>query len=119
MENDWQWFAQHAAQRDDFTLTNHSAATALIAVQGPRALAILTGLTSTDLNAITYYHCAQGEVAGIPCLISRTGYTGEDGFELYHAAAQAPQLWQAILTAGQPQGLLPAGLGARDTLRLE
>lgn len=119
MPKDWAWFTAHAAGRTDVTLENRSAATALIALQGPRARAILAPLTATDLNAIRYYHAARGDVAGIACLISRTGYTGEDGFELYHPAEDAPQLWRALLAAGTPLGLLPAGLGARDTLRLE
>ena len=119
MEKDWAWFQQHAASHDDMTLENRSEQTALIAVQGPNALAILAPLASIDLDGIVYYHCTDGKVAEIPCIISRTGYTGEDGFELYHAAESAPRLWQAILAAGKPYGLLPAGLGARDTLRLE
>ncbi len=119
MEGDWAWFSQHAAGKDDLTLVNRSAETALIALQGPRALAILSTLTDTPLGDIGYYHCAPGTVAGVGCIISRTGYTGEDGFELYHPAAQAPALWRALLEAGTPHGLLPAGLGARDTLRLE
>jgi aminomethyltransferase len=76
----------------------------------------LAAIAPTD---VTYYHAQEAQVAGIDCLISRTGYTGEDGFELYHAAKNAPTLWRALLEAGQPLGLLPAGLGARDTLRLE
>jgi aminomethyltransferase len=118
-KSDWAWLSQHAAGRDDVQMENRSNATALVAVQGPLALAILSPLTKTDLAAIAYYHCSAGEVAGIACTISRTGYTGEDGFELYHDAPDAPALWRAILAAGGPQGLLPAGLGARDTLRLE
>ncbi len=119
MEGDWDWFSTHAAGRTDLTLANRSAATGLIALQGPRAVEILTSIAETDPADIRYYHSRSGRVAGIECLISRTGYTGEDGFELYHDADQAVALWQALLAAGQPLGLLPAGLGARDTLRLE
>jgi aminomethyltransferase len=119
MESDWAWFTQQAAGHADVTLTNNSAETGLIALQGPRAREILRPLTTTDLDAIAYYHFAEGTVAGIDCLISRTGYTGEDGFELYCASGDAVALWRALLTAGAPHGLIPAGLGARDTLRLE
>ncbi|HEX6123022.1 MAG TPA: glycine cleavage system aminomethyltransferase GcvT, partial [Ktedonobacterales bacterium] len=119
MEKDWAWFAQHAQGRDGLMLTNIAAETALLAVQGPLAEGILRPLTDTPLGQIAYYHCQPGQVAGLECLISRTGYTGEDGFELYAPAAHAADLWRAVLAAGQPAGLLPAGLGARDTLRLE
>ena len=119
LEKDWAWIDEHAAGRADVTITNVSDETALIALQGPLALTILQPLTETDLSAIAYYHCLPGTVAGIECLISRTGYTGEDGVELYHPANRAVELWRALLKAGEPHGLLPAGLGARDTLRLE
>jgi aminomethyltransferase len=119
LEKDWAWFSQHAAGRDDLTLTNLSDATALIALQGPRALEILRGLANIAPSDVIYYHAQEAKVAGIDCLISRTGYTGEDGFELYHATDHATDLWRALLDAGRPLGLLPAGLGARDTLRLE
>lgn len=119
MEKDWAWFSEHVAGQTDVTLTNISAETGLIALQGPRAQAILQPLTQTPLADIAYYHSQPGEVAGIPCVISRTGYTGEDGFELYCSAEQVGALWDKLLDAGKPEGLLPAGLGARDTLRLE
>jgi aminomethyltransferase len=119
MEKDWAWFTGHAASRDDVTLTNISDQTALIAVQGPLAERILQPLTGTPLAEIAYYHFRPGMVSGIECLISRTGYTGEDGFELYCPPQRAADLWDAVLAAGQSHGLLPAGLGARDTLRLE
>ncbi len=119
MEKDWDWFTEHAAGKDDFTLTNISSETALLALQGPLAETILQPLTSQPLSQIAYYHSRPGEVAGITCIISRTGYTGEDGFELYCAWQDAPALWRALTEAGTPHGLLPAGLGARDTLRLE
>jgi aminomethyltransferase len=119
MEKDWAWLTEHAAGREDVTLTNISNRTGLIALQGPRAEAILQPLTGTPLSDIAYYHSQPGVVAGISCRISRTGYTGEDGFELYSAWDDTPALWNAVLSAGAPHGLLPAGLGARDTLRLE
>lgn len=92
---------------------------ALIAVQGPRAIDTLQKLTATPLAAIKYYHFADGEVAGVAARIARTGYTGEIGFECYIAAAEAAALWDKILEAGQEFGIKPAGLGARNTLRLE
>lgn len=116
---DWAWFSEHATGRSDLTLTNVSADTGLVALQGPRAEAILQPLTQTPLSEIAYYHCKPGVVANISCIISRTGYTGEDGFELYCAADQVGALWDTLLEAGKSEGLLPAGLGARDTLRLE
>jgi aminomethyltransferase len=80
---------------------------------------IVQGLTKTDLSAVKYYHFVDGEVAGVKCLISRTGYTGEDGFELYCPTAEGERLAEAVLAAGAPQGLELAGLGSRDSLRLE
>ena len=101
------------------TLTNRSAEFAQLALQGPKAAAILARLTTVALDAIRYYHFGEGEVAGAPALISRTGYTGEDGFELYVPAAAAVGLWNRLLETGRDDGLAPIGLGARDTLRLE
>jgi aminomethyltransferase len=118
-EKDWGWLGEYAAGRAGFTLANVSDETGLLALQGPLAQAILQPLTATPLGGIAYYHCTRGDVAGIPVIISRTGYTGEAGFELFCAAADTPRLWRALLEAGAPHGLLPAGLGARDTLRLE
>ena len=116
---DLEWMSQ-CLSGPDAQVTDVSAETALLAVQGPRAKAIVQSLSSVaELDAIRYYHHHFGEVAGVPVRISRTGYTGEDGFELYASAADAERLWSAILEAGSPHGLIPAGLGARDTLRLE
>ncbi|HEX5758481.1 MAG TPA: glycine cleavage system aminomethyltransferase GcvT [Thermoanaerobaculia bacterium] len=92
---------------------------ALLALQGPRALAILQPLATPDLAPLRYYGFARGTVAGRPAILSRTGYTGEDGFELYLAPEDAPEVWRRLLAAGRGGGLVPAGLGARDTLRLE
>ena len=98
------------------TLRDASDDMALLAIQGPKAARVLQTLTKTDLSTIAYYHFTQGEVAGHPAIISRTGYTGEDGFELYVENEQAVPIWQAIMATGL---VSPAGLGARDTLRLE
>src|SRR5215467_14340497 len=118
IEKDFDWISKQA--RDfEVQITDRSNATALLALQGPEAQSILQPLTDVDLPAIRYYHCLPGMVHGINCIISRTGYTGEDGFELYCASADVPTLWNDLLAAGKNHGLLPAGLGARDTLRLE
>jgi aminomethyltransferase len=115
---DLAWMRSHLTS--DVTLTDVSAETALLALQGPRALAILARLTREPVDLIKYYWSREGvEVAGRRAIVSRTGYTGEDGFELYVAAEDAVHLWHAILEAGKSDGILPAGLGARDTLRLE
>lgn len=90
-----------------------------IAIQGPKALGILQRFTHVPLDPIKYYHFAFGTVDGVDCLIARTGYTGEDGFEIYFAPEHSEKLWDALLKAGTGQGLLPCGLGARNTLRLE
>jgi aminomethyltransferase len=118
IDKDFAW-VEKQARNFDVQVTNQSDATALLALQGPEAQAILQPLTGVDLSGIQYYHCAQGGVDGINCIISRTGYTGEDGFELYCDPNDAIKLWNDLLAAGKEHGLLPAGLGARDTLRLE
>jgi aminomethyltransferase len=92
---------------------------AQIAVQGPKALHTLQKLTKTPLAPIQYYHFTDGEVAGVPARIARTGYTGEDGFEIYVAPEQAEAIWDELLDAGAEFGIKPCGLGARNTLRLE
>jgi aminomethyltransferase len=96
-----------------------SADTALLAVQGPRAEGLVQRLADTDVVGVRYYHFTRGRVAGVPAVISRTGYTGEDGFELYTPAGEAERLWHALIEAGRSDGIQPIGLGARDTLRLE
>jgi len=100
-------------------VVDSSAETAQLALQGPRAQEILQPLTSVELDSIRYYRFTSGEVLGRRALVARTGYTGEDGFELYVAPDDAPPVWRALLDAGRELGLVPAGLGARDTLRLE
>ncbi len=116
-DRDFAWVASHAPAQ--VAVTDVSADYALLALQGPRAIDILSLLTTTDLAAIRYYRFAHGEVDGAPVLFSRTGYTGEDGFELYLAPEHAAAVWDRLLAVGQADGLVPAGLGARDTLRLE
>jgi aminomethyltransferase len=102
----------------DVKLVNRSDEVALLALQGPRSQAVLAPLAlGVTLDQIKYYHFTEGRVAGVPCIISRTGYTGEDGFELYHANADALKLWHALVRPGGE--VKPVGLGARDSLRLE
>ncbi len=103
----------------DAILDDRSMATSLVAVQGPAAAAILQPLTTIDLAGLRYYAIADGEVAGLPALVARTGYTGEDGFEVFVDWERAGVIWDAIAAAGAPAGIAPCGLGARDTLRLE
>lgn len=104
---------------DEVTVQDVSDDYALLALQGPRAVEILSSLTEVELDEIGYYRFLETDVNGQPALLSRTGYTGEDGFELYVAPDTAPALWDALMAAGAGKGLVPAGLGARDTLRLE
>ncbi|HEY7464492.1 MAG TPA: glycine cleavage system aminomethyltransferase GcvT [Candidatus Limnocylindria bacterium] len=103
----------------DASLDDRSPRTALIAPQGPRAADLLASLTDLGLEQLGYYRSMRGTVAGIECLVARTGYTGEDGFELFVDARRATRLWDALMEAGKPLGLKPCGLGSRDTLRLE
>ncbi|MFN2431997.1 MAG: glycine cleavage system aminomethyltransferase GcvT [Gemmatimonadota bacterium] len=117
-EKDREWLRAHLPQRG-VRLEDRSEETSLLALQGPRAQEILAPLASVDLERIPFYGSAAGTVAGTPALIARTGYTGEDGFELYFARERSVPMWTALEAAGAPAGLRPAGLGARDTLRLE
>ncbi len=117
--HDFEWVQGQAQHFQGVSVSDQSATTALLALQGPAAISILQPLTELDLSGIRYYRCAAGSVDGINCIVSRTGYTGEDGFELYCAPVDVVKLWNDLLAAGKPAGLLPAGLGARDTLRLE
>jgi len=103
----------------DLRLEDVSSGWCQIALQGPRSQEILQPLTKIALPAMKYYTFVHGDVSGVPCIVSRTGYTGEDGFEVYGPADAAETLWYAILGSGAPHGLVPAGLAARDTLRLE
>jgi aminomethyltransferase len=108
-----------AHNRFDCTVENAGERYAQIAVQGPLALTTLQKLTPADLASIKYYHFTDNTVSGVPARIARTGYTGEDGFEIYIAPAEAPQVWAELLAAGAEFGIKPCGLGARNTLRLE
>lgn len=119
IEKDFAWVQEQAKNFKDVHVYNQSDTTALLALQGPDAEKILQPMTDVDLSSIRYYSSLPGKVDGVDCIISRTGYTGEDGFEIYCAPGDAPRLWNDILAAGKDLGLLPAGLGARDTLRLE
>src|SRR5688500_1852717 len=101
------------------TVTDRSNDYALLALQGPRAQAILQPMAVFDLAALKYYHFTEGEVGGYPVMLARTGYTGEDGFEIFLQPGHAEAFWKKLIDAGREQGLVPAGLGARDTLRLE
>lgn len=115
---DFAWVIQ-LAPKYDVQVNNISAQTAQLALQGPLAERILQPLTDIDLSRIQYYWFDNGKVAGVNCLISRTGYTGEDGFELYFEPQFAVNLWEEVLAAGKEDGAQPIGLGARDTLRFE
>jgi aminomethyltransferase len=118
IEKDFAWIARGVAVAGDAVAVNTSARYALIAVQGPAARDVLQPLTGVDLG-MKYYWFATGEVAGVRATISRTGYTGEDGYEVFVAPTYATRVWDALLDAGRSVDLRPAGLGARDTLRLE
>ena len=117
---DFHWIVEHVKEAGgDAAAVNTSSRYALLALQGPAAKDTLQTLTGVDLSAIKYYWFATGEVAGVRVTISRTGYTGEDGFEVFAPPSAAERVWDAILQAGKAAGVVPAGLGARDTLRLE
>ena len=100
-------------------LDDRSLATTLVAIQGPGAAGVLAPLTDVDLGALRYYAIAEGHVAGLPALVARTGYTGEDGFEVFVDWDRGPEIWEALAAAGRDAGVVACGLGARDTLRLE
>lgn len=118
IEKDWNWVTKHNDL--DVAMTNESDDYSLFAVQGPLAVKSLQKLTAIDLSAIKYYHFQVGEMANISdVIISATGYTGAGGFELYVKNEDAPALFDAVMEAGKEEGILPIGLGARDTLRLE
>ena len=108
-----------ALDRRDVGFEDRSDEIGLVAPQGPAAASVLSGLTDVDLEDLANYHAAEGTVAGVACVVARTGYTGEDGFELFCDADRARELWDAIAATGESAGLKPCGLGARDTLRLE
>ncbi len=118
IEKDWAWVNNHTTGYD-MTLTNESDDIGLVAIQGPDAQKVAGKLTDVDLETIGYYSHASGAFAGKEALIARTGYTGEDGFEIYVKADDATDVWDAVMKAGEEYEIKPVGLGARDTLRLE
>jgi aminomethyltransferase len=115
--DDYAHIAEHIKDVGDAVAVDASSRYALIAVQGPKAIAVVQPLTGVDLASLKYYWFTHGEVAGVRATVSRTGYTGEDGFEIFVPPSAADRLWQALLASGE--GIVPCGLGARDTLRLE
>src|SRR2546425_4757824 len=116
---DYQWIASQIADMGEVAVVDASSRYALIAIQGPAAREVLKPLTGVDLDEIKYYWFASGEVASALATISRTGYTGEDGFEIFCRPNQADQVWRALMESGRSADVVPCGLGARDTLRLE
>jgi len=119
IDKDFAWIREQVAGSGDVVALNNSSRYALLALQGPAAREVLQPLTGVDLAGMKYYWFAPGEVAGVKVTVSRTGYTGEDGFEIFVPPPQAERVWDAVLQAGAPAGVVPAGLAARDTLRLE
>jgi len=120
-EKDWRWITSHR-RNEEVQLENVSSDYCQLALQGPDALGILARLTELPISDIKYYNFIEGRVDGVPAIVSRTGYTGEDGFEVYAAADKAEQIWNKLLDAGNfgsDEGVLPCGLAARNTLRLE
>ena len=120
-EKDVAWLCEQRARRSDLEvdITDVSDRTGMLAIQGPKAEVILQRLTRANLLEVEYFHAIDTDVAGVPAMVARTGYTGEDGFELYCPIEQVVALWDRLLETGAPDGMLPIGLGARDTLRLE
>ncbi len=120
-ERDVAWWHELRRRRDDLDVTvkDISYETGMVAIQGPKAEAITAKVTDADLGAIEPFHWAHGTVGGVGAMIARTGYTGEDGFEFYASNNDIAAIWDALIEAGEPDGLVPVGLGARDTLRLE
>src|SRR5262245_36619921 len=117
IRKDFEWIASHNPY--DATIDDIRDDVTLLALQGPKPLENLQMLTNVRLSEIDYYHFVAGKVLDVDAILSRTGYTGEDGFELYFSQKHSELVWNGILEAGRPFGLLPAGLGARNTLRLE
>lgn len=118
IDKDWAWLQDHLIP--GVSMTNDSEQTALLALQGPLAVDIIGKVTDTDVSSIEPFRFVQdAEVCGVKLLLSRTGYTGEDGFELYVPVDQAAVVWNGLMQAGEGHGLVPTGLGARDTLRFE
>ena len=120
LEKDWNWIQEQAAKCENVKVANVSDDMAELALQGPKAEPILQKLTDYDLSSIKYYWLVKDiNIDGVKCLVSRTGYTGEDGFEIFCAPGDAEDLWEKVMGAGEEFGLAPTGLGCRDTLRFE
>jgi aminomethyltransferase len=119
IQKDYAWIAEHIAPAGDAVAVDASSRYALLALQGPASLEVLQPLIGVDLASLKYYRFAHGEVANVRATVARTGYTGEDGFEIFVPPQSADRVWQAILQSGQGAEVVPCGLGARDTLRLE
>lgn len=117
IEKDFNWLAEHID--GDVVLRNISDEITLLAIQGPKAEQLVSKIADVKLDDVLYYHYRQGHVMGVPVIFSRTGYTGEDGFEIYIDRAHSKVLWDAVWAAGKEFDLKPIGLGARDSLRLE
>jgi len=119
IEKDYGWIAAQIQEAGEAAAVDSSNRYALIAIQGPASVDVLQPLCTVDLSAIKYYWFTHGEVASARAMISRTGYTGEDGFEIFVPPATADRVWEALLQSGRSADVIPCGLGARDTLRLE
>lgn len=118
-DKDYAYLCAQAAGFDGVDVDDESSGYAQLAVQGPKAPVVAQRLTNVDLGGIKYYRFVEGEIGGAAAILARTGYTGEDGFEIYVAPEDAPRLWRELLAAGEAEGIVPCGLGARDTLRFE
>jgi aminomethyltransferase len=116
---DYAWIAEQVAAVGDAAVIDSSSRYALISIQGPASAEVVQPLTGVDLSGLRYYWYAHGEVASARAMVSRTGYTGEDGFEIFVPPNMADRVWQALLESGRAVDVVPCGLGARDTLRLE
>ncbi len=119
IEKDWNWIQEVGKNFPKVKLHHASDEFCQVALQGPLSEKILNAVVKKDLSGIKYYHFAEMDVLGKSAIVSRTGYTGEDGFEIYAPASQAVAIWKAVMEVGAPLGLVPCGLGARDTLRTE
>lgn len=119
VDKDVAWIVEHVSHLGDVITLDNSSRYALLALQGPAATDVMKRVAKYDPSGMKYYGFSHGEVAGVRATLSRTGSTGEDGYEVFVPPKQAPVVWNAILEAGQDDGIVPAGLGARDTLRLE
>jgi len=119
IDKDWMWFKEHADRFKDLELSNESDATALLALQGPKAVPLMKRVVGNWVADMPSFDYAHGTIDGAEVSFGRTGYTGEDGYELFMPSASAAKVWQFLIKAGEEFGIQPCGLGARDTLRLE